>query len=66
MLTTENVIEEVNKLVTNLLKRNIIPTTRIDARRKVNILAGDSIGHGKKKVYMNMRVIINGYREEAV
>jgi hypothetical protein len=34
--------------------------------KKVNILAGDIIGHCEKEVCMNMRVIINGYREEAV
>jgi hypothetical protein len=29
---------------------------------KVSILGGHSIGHSKKKVYMNMRPIPNGFR----
>jgi hypothetical protein len=32
----------------------------------VNILGGGSNGHCAKKVYMNMYLILNGYRDRAV
>ena len=37
-----------------------------DRRRKDNILQCDSIGHFEKKVYMNICLILNGYRDKAV
>jgi hypothetical protein len=33
---------------------------------KVNIFGGDSIGHFEQKVYMNMRLILNGYQDTDV
>jgi hypothetical protein len=33
---------------------------------KVNILGGHSIGHFKKKLYMNMCPIPNGFRDRAI
>jgi hypothetical protein len=38
-----------------------------DAGEKVNILGGDNVGDcERKKVYMNMCLIVNGYRDRAV
>jgi len=37
-----------------------------DSGEQVNILRGDSIGHfEKKKVHVNMCLILNGYRDRA-
>jgi hypothetical protein len=33
---------------------------------KVNILGGHSLGHSKQKVYMQMRPILNGFRDRAI
>jgi hypothetical protein len=33
---------------------------------KVSILGGHSIGHSKKKVYMNMCPIANAFRDRAI
>jgi hypothetical protein len=33
---------------------------------KVNILGRDCISHGEEKVHMNMRLILNGYRDRVV
>jgi hypothetical protein len=40
--------------------------TQSDSGGKVNILAGQSIGHCGKKVHVNMCVILNGCRYVAV
>jgi hypothetical protein len=37
-----------------------------DSGRKVNILRDDIINHCEKKVHMNMRLILSGYRARGV
>jgi len=37
-----------------------------DRRRKDNISGGDIIGHFEKKVYINICLILIGYRDKAV
>jgi hypothetical protein len=37
-----------------------------DSGGKVNILEGNSIGHCEKKIYINMCLILNDYRDRAV
>jgi hypothetical protein len=37
-----------------------------DLGTKVNILGGDTAGYFEKKVYINMCVNLNGYRDTAV
>ena len=37
-----------------------------DSEESLNVLRGGSIGHSDKKVHINMRLILNCYRDRAV